>query len=395
MKMFNKRVIALLLAVITVVFVASCQRHEGKIEGITLTEYSTPLEFHTSAQAEYIYGERPLFLDISIDGKAEKSRPEAITLTWENSKTCEYYSVYLSENADMSGAEEYATKGESVSIYNLKAATKYYWKVKEALKDGRESAVGSFTTAEGPRNLYIDGITNVRDVGGWKTQSGTRVKQGLLFRGGRLNESYPDGWVKGGDDTGYKVNPEITADGIKAFKKLGIKTEIDLREKGQNGYPGTTDEVTYSMVDGVNYIAIPMDGGADVEISKEQIKAFFTVLADRNNYPMYYHCNIGTDRTGMVTYLLNALLGVSDHDLYVDYMFSNFGVIAKPSKQVSNPTRKELFDLTTYNKSKKKGGAAYRVALYPGDTLSEQAENCLLDCDVTAEQIAAIKAIML
>ena len=120
MKMFNKRVIALLLAVITVIFVASCQKAEEKNEGITLTEYSTPLEFHTSAQAEYIYGERPLFLDISIDGKTEKSRPEAITLTWENSKTCEYYSVYLSENADMSGAEEYATKGESVSLYNLK-----------------------------------------------------------------------------------------------------------------------------------------------------------------------------------------------------------------------------------------------------------------------------------
>ena len=394
MKMFNKRIIALLLTVITVIFVASCQRPEVKTEGITLTEYSAPLEFHTSEQAEYIYGERPLYLDISVDGKSEKSRPEAIKLTWTNSKTCEYYSVYLSENADMSGAEEYAAKGESVSLYNLKAATTYYYKVKEAVQDGVESKVGSFTTAEGPRNLYIDGVTNVRDVGGWKIQNGNRTKQGLLFRGGRLNESYPEGWVKGGDDTGYEVNPEITADGIQAFKKLGIKTEIDLREIGQNGYPGTTDEVTYSMVDGVKYIAIPMDGGADVEISKEQIKAFFTVLADRNNYPIYYHCNIGTDRTGMVTYLLNALLGVSDHDLYIDYMFSNFGVIAKPSKQVSNPTRKELFDLTTYNKSKSKGGAAYRVALYDGDTLAEQAENCLLACGVTKEQIETIKSIM-
>ena len=72
MKMFNKRVIALLLTVITVIFVASCTKPVTPIsEGITLTEYSTPLEFHTSAQAEYIYGERPLFLDISIDGKAE------------------------------------------------------------------------------------------------------------------------------------------------------------------------------------------------------------------------------------------------------------------------------------------------------------------------------------
>lgn len=39
--------------------------------------------------------------------------------------------------------------------------------------------------------------------------------------------------------------------------------------------------------------------------------------------------------------------------------------------------------------------AAYRVNFYDGDTLAKKAEDCLLKCGVTAEQIAAIKAIML
>ena len=211
------------------------------------------------------------------------------------------------------------------------------------------------------------------------------------------------------------MEPEITEAGAKVFAKvLGIKTEIDLRNTNGNGYPGggkkvggvvqTEDQAkiigsAVNKVLGENLVNIEpvyLNGsGALLESNITEIKKVFDILAQKDNYPVYFHCNIGTDRTGMVTYLLNALLGVSDHDLYIDYMFSNFGVIALPSKQVSNPARKELFDLTTYNKSKKKGGAAYRVNFYDGDTLAKQAENCLLDCGVTAEQIAAIKAIML
>ena len=42
---------------------------------------------------------------------------------------------------------------------------------------------------------------------------------------------------------------------------------------------------------------------------------------------MVFHCNIGTDRTGYISYLLNGVLGVSKEDLFRDYLFSNFGNI--------------------------------------------------------------------
>jgi protein tyrosine/serine phosphatase len=51
------------------------------------------------------------------------------------------------------------------------------------------------------------------------------------------------------------------------------------------------------------------------------------VLADESNYPIFFHCAIGTDRTGTLAYLINGLLGVPEEDLYYDYCFSNFGAI--------------------------------------------------------------------
>ena len=53
----------------------------------------------------------------------------------------------------------------------------------------------------------------------------------------------------------------------------------------------------------------------------------FKVLGDRDNYPLLFHCSIGTDRTGAVSFVLLSLLSVSEDDLYRDYLFSNFGYI--------------------------------------------------------------------
>ena len=58
--------------------------------------------------------------------------------------------------------------------------------------------------------------------------------------------------------------------------------------------------------------------------NKFQIAELFKVLADKNNYPMIIHCAGGSDRTGMMAYLINALCGVEEKNLYQDYSFTNF-----------------------------------------------------------------------
>lgn len=368
--------------------VSSISSEEEK-STIQLTRYDEPIDFHTEVQKEFLKSNNPAILDEKITAKIEYSLPKPVTLTWTDSAECNNYSVIISENENFNDSKRIFTSSKTVDIYNLKIDTTYYWKVTQSIKDGEVSEIGTFKTMDyGPRNLYVEGVTNVRDVGGWMTSSGKRTQQGLLFRGGRLNNSYPSGWVKDGDDTGYKYEKEITENGERVYiDELKIKTEIDFRTRDRNGYPGTTDENEnlFPTVAGTKYISIGMDGGAKVNNNKKQIVKLFEVLADKNNYPINYHCNIGTDRTGMVTFLINALCGVNEQDLYFDYMFSNFGLIALPSPQVPNAKRKELSDLETDD----------YLAKYEGATLQDKARACLLDCGVPQTNIDAVYNILM
>ena len=51
------------------------------------------------------------------------------------------------------------------------------------------------------------------------------------------------------------------------------------------------------------------------------------ILADESNYPVFYHCRIGTDRTGITGFMINGLLGVPFNECVQDYGFSNFAPI--------------------------------------------------------------------
>ena len=58
----------------------------------------------------------------------------------------------------------------SVEINNLPHGEQYYWRAKA---EDRVSEVRSFTVAPDlPRWIDLLHVTNVRDLGGWKTQDG-------------------------------------------------------------------------------------------------------------------------------------------------------------------------------------------------------------------------------
>ena len=163
-------------------------------------------------------------------------------------------------------------------------------------------------------------MTNVRDLGGWKTEDGGRVRQGLLYRGARFSAN----------DSGVI---SISRDGIETLRdEIGIKTEIDLRKTKAGGCDrDEAGKLTASPLGGsVRYVSCPMEyGPVLITDSKNinQVKEVFHLLADESNYPIYFHCSIGTDRTGLIAWLVNGLLGVSENDLWRDYLFSDFGQI--------------------------------------------------------------------
>ena len=182
----------------------------------------------------------------------------------------------------------------------------------------------------GPRNLYIGGVENARDIGGWgKMVNGeyqTYMKQCLLYRSGRFNK-----------DKEEEVNTTITSEGLfEVNNHLRIKTEIDLRKTSTNEVGGLTNKSV--LGDGVKYIQLPMayngnniltfkgkvSGDTYEYDNPKMIKEFFEILADRDNYPINYHCSIGKDRTGCLSYLIEGLMGFDQETMYRDYMFTNF-----------------------------------------------------------------------
>ena len=103
-----------------------------------------------------------------------------------------------------------------------------------------------------------------------------------------------------------------------------IKTEIDLRAPTEAG------SHSESVIPGASLIYIPLgaygDAFSDSSVGKQAYRKLFSTLANENNYPIYYHCTGGADRTGTISFLLNALLGLDEETLIKDYEFTSFSV---------------------------------------------------------------------
>ena len=275
-------------------------------------------ELQNSYLADVAENGNPDCMLLYAQGLLEESRPVPVELTWTatTDTPIDSYTVYISKNSDMSDLfYRESTIDSSLRVYNLEIGMTYYWTV-TAHTAGKEitSGTASFITSSvGPRNLYIDGITNVRDIGGWQTAGGGRVKQGMIYRSGRMNVS--------NDPT---PTIEITGNGKHWFKDvLGIQSDIDLRTFEEAG-----QIIESPLGNDVNYLNAPMIWENNILTDNtEMIKKVFTFLAKEENYPVVIHCNIGTDRTGMICFLINGLCGVSEEDLCIDYTFSNFGNI--------------------------------------------------------------------
>ena len=291
----------------------------------------------------------------------------SVKLTWEcDSERVTQYVVEYARKSDYSDAiiQTVSKKKKTLLLYNLYKATKYYVRI-TAYEDEDvilEEESTFMTTALGPRFMSIAGIYNVRDLGGYTTSFDKRTVQGILYSGGALLPA--DVYDCNLTDEGKEYMSEV----------LGIKTEIDFRTPEEAGNYGG------SPIPNAKLKYVTLGGYADA-FRQVGYKEVFSMLADVNNYPVYMHCTGGADRTGTISFLLNALLGVSETELVQDYELTSFSVYGQ-----RNTKRGEY--------SKYFQEFLERLNAYTGSTLQEKTENYMLSIGVTAEEISSIKAIM-
>lgn len=228
----------------------------------------------------------------------EKCEPVPVRFSWGGN--ADYTHLLISTDPGMSDPAVYLCTGGELEVEDLLPGTTYYWQT-VCTADGKDqrSGIRSFSTLQAPRTMYIPGVSNVRDLGGKTVADGRRIKYGMVYRGADF--------------------AHITEEGVKkAVDILGVRTELDLRTRSSGGSSPLGRDVKYISVTAPYYTGVTQGDYHDDLLTE------LRVFADPENYPVYFHCSLGRDRTGTLAFILLSLLGADADDIYMDYEISFF-----------------------------------------------------------------------
>ena len=353
----------------------------GYRDGVTENDYLDPVG------ADYEKGE-----------KSDENKGIEISFEPSESLKNKEYIISYGLKADLSDAKTMNTSNTSVRIKNLLVNQKYYFKVSA---DGKDSAISDFTTGDYPRWIDARPMFNVRDMGGYMTSSGQRIKQGLVYRGGEINSK--TGWYgsqRYTDDTGNTQARDghiVTQSDAskKAFREdMGMVNglEVDLRSGSEtNGYPVTSGVCNFAENKDISYKMLSISSYANgMKNNTSQIKQLFEAFAKADTNPVYYHCYGGADRTGVVGFMLGALLGMSYTDLVIDFELTSYS--SNPSRNYRSHLRNgpwnEWPGMVTYLKNDLGWGTTKTIK----DGMEEYLKT---KCNVSQTTIDTIRNIML
>lgn len=186
------------------------------------------------------------------------------------------------------------------------------------------------------RRIDIPSLPNLRDIGGYATAGGRRVRTGQLFRSTELNH--------------------LQGEDLDRFAELGIRVVFDMRTAAERAAePDVVPEGTRQVVCDV---LKDSQGAAPAQLLRvlsdpalaEQMlgegkaiqlfergyreivslpsalsayREFFSRIAQDAHRPALFHCTTGKDRTGWAAAATLLLLGVSDDDVLYDYELTN------------------------------------------------------------------------
>jgi protein-tyrosine phosphatase len=164
------------------------------------------------------------------------------------------------------------------------------------------------------RLVVLEGCLNFRDLGGYPTADGRRLRWRQLFRSDALHGLTP-------------------ADVAHLRDELGVTTVVDLRStaelRGDGEAPLRREAIVHHHVPLFDGEMIhPEERPASISLSerywllaeyaKPKIAQVVTTIAAATG-PAVYHCAAGKDRTGVISAVLLGVLGVPEEVIVADY----------------------------------------------------------------------------
>lgn len=261
------------------------------------------------------------FQDLQI----ERSNDNKIKISWTLTTDLTKVDIYWSKVPSMIGEIEHIATVEGVdsAIFadpDLQQRTFFIVKAKGYCSEMIAEVIMPFA-----------GVSNFRDLGGYKTKDGRRVKWNLFFRSGEL--------------------AGVTEKDLGYLKGLGVKTILDYRSQGEvlakpdpiieeleniniSGMPSIDQhQGNFDMMGllreskDLAILKHPCDflkkGYIEMVSSNHAFKKMLECVADPTRLPMIQHCTAGKDRTGFGAALLLLMLGVPEEQVIEDYLLTN------------------------------------------------------------------------
>ena len=252
------------------------------------------------------------------------------------------------------------------SQYTNTVVTWWRWTKAES-NDVPRARFAECRTTNDVRWVNIPYMRNVRDIGGWNG-----LRPGRAYRGSMLYRC--------------KEAPNGISDGTAAaLREVGIVTELNLR--GVDETAKSTEHARLSDA-GLKEVNVPISSYMSCFGGEwEGMRNALLVFTRPENYPIYFHCAGGADRTGTLAFVLEGICGASESDLVIDYELTTCSGMYGPRLRnadtrlnpiVYKPNRDCILRMLDLVKS------------YKGETLADKFANCarhlwrLTDGDIAA-----------
>lgn len=257
--------------------------------------------------------------------KITRINDNKINISWKSEKELDQVKIYWNKTPEVNGIEEYITtvEGEASAIFDDPDTKRRNYFILKA--EGYVSEIVAEVL------IPFEGTSNFRDIGGYKTKDGRRVKWNIFYRSDEL--------------------AGLTEEDTEYLKSLGVKTILDYRSKGEvNAKPDPLIEgienVNISGMKSLDNSDVNFDmfslmkeskslkalgepeellkkGYLEMVFENEAFKKLMEYIEYPEKMPIVQHCTAGKDRTGIGSALILLALGVPEETVIEDYLLTN------------------------------------------------------------------------
>jgi protein-tyrosine phosphatase len=253
----------------------------------------------------------------------ERLEDQSYLIRWRSSRPGQAVAVYMSDHPNHyyeggdPGTPLLNSSDQEVRIANPDKGIRHYFYLESESGEG-------VILAE--RQLSLQGTPNFRDLGGYETREGRRLKWGKLYRSSKLSGLTDS-------DISYVNRLGVTL--ICDFRQV-IEQELEPTLLGDNHparlaslpiSPGSSHGFIENLHNGI--IAVDDAAGFMEQMNRDLVASEMPQYAEMfklllmGDQQLLIHCASGKDRTGVGAALILDVLGVEEESIVNDYLLTN------------------------------------------------------------------------